>query len=47
MEPLYKLNKIKILLTICLIILVSSCGSKLDDTSAKQKELELKEKELE
>lgn len=34
----------KILLPICIIILVSSCGSKSDDTSAKQKELELKAK---
>ncbi len=37
----------KIIIPIYIIFLISSCGSKLDETSAKQKELELKAKELE
>jgi hypothetical protein len=37
----------KIILPIYIIFLISSCGSKLDETSDKQKELELKAKELE
>lgn len=38
--------KIKIL-TVAILIVISSCGSKSDDSSVNQKELELKAKELE